>query len=262
MVGLAEQGFDDAPALLSRGREEASDGGEVGGAFGRAEAAGDFHPQLHHADVALGLVVAEGHGGIAQKAQRVASPGQEALQQIVSGSSRRAASGFATASGHGARQRRLPFMKGEARRDNRVVTSLDAGDEARLEGNAALAREVGGVAGSAQQSLHLARPVLFLDLDERLQLAKVMCVTQRVQHAGHRVVGLPVIVHDNAHDAREQGAALAARAIERQQNRAGDVQPLGFPRKVKKQKRPTDQSVRRLRLAVRSVARYNFSDGP
>ena len=33
-------------------------------------------------------------------------------------------------------------------------------------------------------------------------------------------------------------------------------------RKVKKQKRPTDQSVRRLRLAVRSVARYNFSDGP
>ena len=29
-------------------------------------------------------------------------------------------------------------------------------------------------------------------------------------------------------------------------------------RKVKKQKRPTDQSVRRLRLAVRSVAPYNF----
>ena len=29
-------------------------------------------------------------------------------------------------------------------------------------------------------------------------------------------------------------------------------------RKVKKQKRPIDQSVRRLRLAVRSVAPYNF----
>ncbi len=29
-------------------------------------------------------------------------------------------------------------------------------------------------------------------------------------------------------------------------------------RKVKKQKRPTDQSVRRLRLAVHSVAPYNF----
>ncbi len=33
-------------------------------------------------------------------------------------------------------------------------------------------------------------------------------------------------------------------------------------RKVKKQKRPTDQSVRRLRLAVHSVAPYKFSDGP
>ena len=95
-------------------------------------------------------------------------------------------------------------MKGEAFRDNRVVTSLDARDEPGLQGNAAFAREVRGVTGAAQQSLHLARPLLFLDLDERLQLAKVMRVAQGVQHAGHGVVGLPVIVHDNARDAGEQ----------------------------------------------------------
>ena len=65
-----------------------------------------------------------------KKAQRVGAPGQQAQQQIVSGSSRRAAPGFAAASGHGARQRRLLFVKSEAFGDNRVLAALDARDEA------------------------------------------------------------------------------------------------------------------------------------
>jgi hypothetical protein len=71
-----------------------------------------------------------------------------------------------------------------------------------------LAREVRGMTGEAQQSLHLARPVFLLavfllDFDERFQLAEMMRIAQRVKNAGHRVVGLPVVVHDNPGDAGE-----------------------------------------------------------
>ena len=72
-----------------------------------------------------------------------------------------------------------------------------------FRGTPALAREVRGMTGEAQQSLHLARPVFLLDFDERFQLAEMMRIAQRVKHAGHRVVGLPVVVHDNPGDAGE-----------------------------------------------------------
>ena len=75
----------------------------------------------------------------------------------MSGSSRRTATDFSTWPGQGALQWRLLLVKGEAHRDNRVVAALDAGDEARLQGNATFAREVRGVTGAAQQALHLAR---------------------------------------------------------------------------------------------------------
>ena len=73
------------PALLLGGREEGSDEREVHRAFGRAKAAGDFLPQLHHAPVALGLIVGEGHRRIVKKAQRVL-----ARQAIRSASATRA----------------------------------------------------------------------------------------------------------------------------------------------------------------------------
>ena len=114
-----------------------------------------------------------------KKAQRVGAPDEESQQQIVPGSSRRAAPGFAAALGHCARQRRLLFVKSQARHNNRIVSSLDARNEARLQVKAALPREVCGVTGAAQQALHLARPILLLDFDERLQFAKVMRVIQR-----------------------------------------------------------------------------------
>ena len=52
------------------------------------------------------------------------------------------------------------------------------------------------------------RPVFLLDLHQRLQLAQMVRVAQRVQHTGHRVVGLPVVMHDNAGDLRQQTAPL------------------------------------------------------
>ncbi len=65
-----------------------------------------------------------------------------------------------------------------------------------------------------------------LDFDERLQLAQVVRVAQRMPRARHRVTGLPVIVHDDADDVRQQAAAPGADAGEGRQRRAGDMQPL------------------------------------
>ena len=38
--------------------------------------------------------------------------------------------------------------------------------------------EICGVTGAAQQALHLARPILLLDFNQRLQFAKMMRITQ------------------------------------------------------------------------------------
>ncbi len=67
-------------------------------------------------------------------------------------------------------------------------------------------RKVRRVADAAQKALHPASPVLVLDLDRRLQFAQVVRIAQRMQHTGHRVVGLPVIMHDYAADLRQQAA--------------------------------------------------------
>ena len=63
--------------------------------------------------------------------------------------------------------------------------------------------------GAAQQALHLARPIFFLDFDQRLQFAQVMGIAKRMQHALHRIVWLPVIVNDNSDDIGQHLPRLA-----------------------------------------------------
>ena len=62
-----------------------------------------------------------------------------------------------------------------------VVTALEACDERRLQRNALFSCEVRRMTGAAQQPLHLARPVLLLDLDESLEFAQVMGIAQGMQ---------------------------------------------------------------------------------
>jgi len=99
-------------------------------------------------------------------------------------------------------------MKRQTFSEESVITSLDAVDQGRLERYAPVARQIGGVAGAAQQALHPARPILLFDLDQRLELPQVVRVAQRMQHACQRVVRLPMVVHDDAGDIRQQAAAL------------------------------------------------------
>ena len=125
-------------------------------------------------------------------------------------------------------ERWLGLVEGDALGDNGFKPALDSGDQARFQRAAPLARQIGGVAGPAQQALHRARPALLFDLDQGLEFAQVVGVAQRVQNALHRVIRLPVIVNDDPADAREQTAAPGRDPIGGQQGRRGDVQPLGL----------------------------------
>ena len=123
---------------------------------------------------------------------------------------------FAVSSGrHGSREGRLGRVEGQPFGDDDIVTSLDQADQRRLRRPSSFACEIRRVTGAAQEQLQFARPLLFLDLDERLQLAQVMGVAQGVQHARHGVIGLPVIVDDDAGDIGQKAAALGRDAIRR-----------------------------------------------
>src|SRR6516165_5436739 len=63
--------LDDVPALLFGGGDEGADDRKVGCTGDATEAAGDFLLDLHHAGVAFGLIVGEGHGRIVEEAQNV-----------------------------------------------------------------------------------------------------------------------------------------------------------------------------------------------
>ena len=107
--------------------------------------AGDFLPQLHHARVAFGLIVGEGHIGIVQKPQHVVPALLEAQEKIVADASRLAAAAL------DATKRRLSVMEGEALGHDGVVAALDARYEARFERDALRAGEVCRVAGAARR---------------------------------------------------------------------------------------------------------------
>ena len=173
---------DDVPALFLGGREEGADEREVHRAFRRAKAAGDFLPKLHHAPVAFGLIVGEGNRRIVKEAQRVLFGRCEAQEEIMSGLARRTAAPFAASLHRGSRQRHLGLMEGQPLGENGVVTTLTTFDQLRLHRNAPFSRSVRSVTGAAQQPLHLARTLLFLDLDESLQFTQMMGIAQGVQH--------------------------------------------------------------------------------
>jgi hypothetical protein len=133
----------------------------------------------------------------------------EAQEKIVPGSARFAATALGFSLGGGGRERRLSLVEGQPLGQDGVVTAFNLCMQARperVESNAALAGEVCGVTGAAQQLLHLARPVFLLDLDQGLEFTQVMGVAQGMKHARHRVVGLPVVMQ--AHDILPKNSRL------------------------------------------------------
>ena len=117
-------------------------------------------------------------------------------------------------------------MEGPACGDDRIVTAIDQAEQRGFERHTAVTRAIDKVAGVAQQAPHVGSPGFVFDLDQRFEFAQMVRVAQRVQHAGERIVRLPVIVHNDAGETLKHAAA-GGDAIAGQQLRAGDVQPLG-----------------------------------
>src|SRR3954454_19891071 len=165
------QSVNDVPALLPGGRDEGADHGEVASPFLRPKAAGDFLPDLHHAPIALGLIVGEGHGGIVQEAQHVVLAGAEAQEEIMAGASWRSPPSLAAAVGCRCGKRWLVLVEREPLGDDDVIAAPELVDKAGFERHAAVPGEMGGVTGAAQQALHPVRPLFLLDVDQRLEFA-------------------------------------------------------------------------------------------
>ena len=87
---------------------------------------------------------------------------------------------------------------GQACGKNCLVTARQEFDHPRFESTVTVPRQAGSMGGAAQEGLHLSRPVLLFDLHEGSQFAKVVRVAQCVFDTRHGVVGLPVIMHDDA----------------------------------------------------------------
>ena len=103
----------------------------------------------------------------------------------MAGTARLASTALGLALGRCGAERGLGLVKADALGRDGVPPSSEAFDEARLQRHAPLPGEVCRVAGTAEPPLHLARPAFLLDLDQGLQLSKVMGVAQRMVHALH-----------------------------------------------------------------------------
>ena len=195
--------------MLSRGGDDGAHSGEDFCAGRGAEATGDLHPQLHHADVLLCLVVGEGHIEILGEAQHVGFTVTQAAQQIVPRPPRRSAARAGAAG-----ERRLALMQGEPHSQGGIIGRCDAS----LVGlgqrhGAARPGLTNQLVGRAQHGVHHPGPRLALDLDERLQFAQMVSVAQGMQGAAQGIVRLEMIVDDDAlgHGSEHIAAFFAVR---------------------------------------------------
>jgi len=80
-LGELDQGVEEREAVLGGGGQVAADGAELPGAGHGAQAAGDFLPELDHADVALAAVVIRWRAEIAGEPQVVVLAVDQAASQ-------------------------------------------------------------------------------------------------------------------------------------------------------------------------------------
>src|ERR1035437_4351204 len=105
---------------------------------------------LHHAAVALGLIVGERHGRVVKEAQRILLSRRKAQEEIVSGAAGRATAMFSACCCGCGREQRLRLVECKALGEDGVITALEAFDQAGLERDAEVARAVGPPTGAAQ----------------------------------------------------------------------------------------------------------------
>src|SRR5450830_259868 len=89
------------------------------------EAPGDFHFDLHHADVLLGLIIGEGHGEVGGEAQNIVFKVTQTDEKIMPRTTRLSASCAGSFY-----ERRLLFVERQPQRHNPIVKGHQSAQDA------------------------------------------------------------------------------------------------------------------------------------
>lgn len=147
----------------------------------------------------------------------------QAAQEIVAD----AALWFATPFERGRIERRLSLVKSQTFGNDPVVAfEIASAGTPASDFDSVVARGWQRGRRGAENGTSPQRPRLVFIFDQRFQLAQVMRIAQRMQHAGQCEVRTPEIMNDDARDTFRHGSTLLRHAVNRQQLCAGDVQPL------------------------------------
>jgi len=223
-------GLEDVVTLLSGGGEDGSEAGEVSGALESSERAGDFHFDLGHPNVPFGQVVGERDVEVDEEAEHVVLEDFEPDEEIEAGPALEAAARLAASF-----EVRQSAMKGQALAHGLSISFAEGLDlVGRESAGPAVARLAHGGVGGDEHVAHWRRPSLAVEFDERLELAQMMGVAQRMVDLAKRAIGHEAIVHnDAAREIRRDGAALFLGSIEGEGLARGRVQPMKLARDPK-----------------------------
>ena len=101
--------------MFSGGGDDGSERGKILGAEGRSEATGYLLLDLHHTNIALGLIVGEGHQEVPSETQNVGFKIAKTHEQIMAGTARLPAASPLL------QERRLGPVEGQAGNDDGVI---------------------------------------------------------------------------------------------------------------------------------------------
>src|SRR5271155_5757540 len=222
-LGGRGEDLQDVVALLPRGRDYGSEEREKPRALQGPETAGDLHLDLHHPQILFGEVVGEGHVEIGQEPQRFGFELFQPVEQIV------ARALFATPACVGLRLQRGQLAVIRQAHPHRRPIALDEGLDllGRQRPLSRLPRRLHRRVGLAQHRAHEFGPGFLFEFDQALEFAQDMGVAEGVIDLDEPVVGLEVVVDDDAaFQIPGDVAALFSGAIEGEAKARGRVQPL------------------------------------
>ena len=218
-----DEGMKNVTPLFAQRGYVGADGAEGLGAGDGTETAGGFLLELGHTDIALCLVVVEGHTRVSEKTQDIVGVQAQTQQKIDRGGLLDAATGLVGASA----ARIVAFAFDE---DGFVLAAQSAELWFR-QGMFGQPGGIGTVLGPTQEVDHRLRPSLFGGFRQVDEFAQMMGIAQPMG-AVIFAIRSPAVMHGNAFEYRQDAksvhrdlATLVVRAIPGQQGRARRVQP-------------------------------------
>ena len=199
-VGEADAGVKGGEMEFAGGEDIAAETGEVGGAGGGAESAGDFEFDLDHADIAFGLVVVEGDAEVVGEGEDFGLTAAEAFEEVA-GFGFFASPGFLGAWGRG--RRWGAFLIGTV--EEGAVLGVNLGETIGGQGGEALGfGVVDAVFGGEEEGAEGGGPGLVVLLVGEDEFAEVMGVAEGVATVVVEI-SVPMVVNGGAGEGGENG---------------------------------------------------------